>query len=111
MNEKMSYFQAKGEAFPYGKAFGCYLEENAAKNPDQLIIIYENQTYTYRQLNNIVDNLALALINLGFKKGDIIGLCLPDWPEYTIMYYACAKIGAITTPISPRYRENEFKIM
>jgi len=111
MTEKMSYFQTTGEVFPFGKTFGLYLEENTAKNPDQVIIIYEDRQYSYRQFNNIVDNLALALINLGFEKGDIIGLCLPDWPEYTIMYYACAKIGVATTPISPRYRENEFKIM
>ena len=48
---------------------------------------------------------------MGLKKGDIIGLSLPDWPEYSIMYYACAKLGMATTPISPRYREKEFALM
>lgn len=111
MSTKASYFQPMGELFPYGKTFGQYLEENSAKNPEKVIIIHEDQQYTYRSFNEAVDNLALCLIDQGFKKGDIIGLCLPDLPEYSIMYYACAKIGVATSPISPRYREKEFIMM
>ena len=81
MAEKLSYFKSKGKKVESEKTFGQYLEEKASKHPDKTLIIYEDEKYTFARFNDDVDNFALALIDMGFKKGDIIGLSLPDWPE------------------------------
>ncbi len=104
-----SYHQGLGPILPLGKTLGEYVEDLARKVPDKVVIIYRDRRITYREINATVDRLALALIDLGLKKGDKLAICLPDVPEYTFLYYACAKLGVVTSPVSPRYREREFR--
>ena len=108
---KLSYYQSPGEVFPLGRTFGDVIEKAANEIPDKVFIFYENRTITYSQLHQLTNIIALNLINKGFKKGDRLGICLPDWPEYSLIYYACAKVGIITMPVSPRYREKEFTMI
>lgn len=103
-----SYHQGLGPVQVLGTTLGEYLEDAAREVPDKVSIIYRERRITYRELNATVDNLALALIDLGLKKGDKLALCLPDLPEYTFLYYACVKLGVVTCPVSPHYREREF---
>lgn len=108
---KLSYHQGLGPIFEKGRTFGDIIEAAAKETPDKTYIYFEDIRITYRELHRLTNRIALKLLQLGFKKGDILGICLPDWPEYSLMYYACAKIGVITSPISPRYREKEFSMI
>lgn len=76
--------------------------------PDRTVMIYGERHMTFSELARQVDNLALGLLDLGLVHGDRIALCLPDVPEYTFMYYAAARLGLVSSPISVRYREQEF---
>ncbi|WHY83995.1 AMP-binding protein [Neobacillus novalis] len=105
---KVSYYHSPGEIFPLGRTFGDVIEKAAEEFPNKVFIYYEDRTITYGQLHKYTNVIALNLIKNGFKKGDRLGICLPDWPEYSLIYYACAKTGIITMPVSPRYREKEF---
>ena len=57
---------------------GNLLSRNARYNPDKPALIFENQSYTYGQLNRNVNQLANALLDQGICKGDKIATLLPN---------------------------------
>ena len=71
-------------------------------------IFYGNKI-SYKELRRRVDTLATALSSLGIQKGDRVGLLLLNSPEYLVSFFACIKIGAVVTPISPVYVSSEIK--
>ena len=67
-------------------------------------ILYEKedgstQAWTYQRLAEEVDALANGLRAIGCKRGDVIGLYLPNMPEAFAAFLAIAKIGAIVLPL------------
>ena len=63
--------------------------------------------WTYRALHRDVLALAHGLLRLGIGKGDRVGIWAPNCPEWTLLQYATAEIGAILVPINPAYRADE----
>lgn len=102
-----SYCQVLGINQTKGRTFGQMLQEMAERYPEHTAIIFQNQQYTYREFQAVVDSFALALFDLGLTRGDKLGLLLPDWPEYSIALYACAKMGVVVSPMNPIYRRME----
>lgn len=88
-----------------------YLHAAVAEAPDKVAIIDRKSRYTYKELNRLVDRAALGLQQLGVKKGDVVSLQLPNWNEFIILHYAITRIGAITNPLIPIYREREIGYM
>lgn len=62
---------------------------------------------TYGELATLVDRFAAALQRLGVKKGDRVGIFLPNCPQFVIAYYAIARIGGIVVPFNPLYAARE----
>lgn len=56
-------------------------------------------TVSFSEMSRIVDNIALRLVDMGFKKQDRIAVMLPNWVEFFYMHYAIEKIGAIIVPL------------
>src|SRR4030042_273983 len=102
-----SYCQTLGVQWTKGKTFGDMLQETSQRYPDRTAIVFQDQRYTYRELQRAVDSFAPALMDLGLRRGDKLGLLLPDWPEYSIALYACAHLGVIVSPMNPLYRKME----
>lgn len=88
-----------------------YLNEAIAKHPDKLAIIDKKSRYTYGELGKVVDRVALGLLSLGLGKGDVISIQLPNWNEFIILHYAATRIGAVTNPLIPIYRDREIGYM
>jgi fatty-acyl-CoA synthase len=65
------------------------------------------QRWTYAELHRDVLALAHGLLRLGIGKGDRVGILAPNCPEWTLLQYATAEIGAILVPINPAYRTGE----
>jgi fatty-acyl-CoA synthase len=63
--------------------------------------------WTYRQLAEEVNALAGGLLDAGIAKGDRVGIWSPNCPEWTMLQFATAKIGAILVTINPAYRVHE----
>lgn len=63
----------------------------------------ESRTLTYSELSQEVGKVANALINLGLRKGDPIGLFLPMTPEVVISLLAIAQIGGVILPLFSGY--------
>jgi cyclohexanecarboxylate-CoA ligase len=88
-----------------------YLNDAIAKFPDKIAIIDKRSRYTYRELGKMVDRVALGMLELGLGKGDVISIQLPNWNEFIILHYAATRIGAITNPLIPIYRDREISYM
>ena len=84
-----------------------YLDRTAREFPDRPAIDFFGNKINYSELGTSVDRVASGFQKLGFKKGDHIGLCLPNIPYYTICYFAILKIGGVVVNYNPLYTEQE----
>ncbi|MCM3594879.1 long-chain fatty acid--CoA ligase [Metabacillus idriensis] len=83
------------------------LEKTAERYGGQTAILFEDLEITYMELKNKVDRLAGKWNEMGFKKGDRIGLMLANHPDYVISYYAAHALGLIVVQINPMYTARE----
>jgi cyclohexanecarboxylate-CoA ligase len=67
--------------------------------------------FTYRELSNMADRVAIGLTQLGVGKSDIVACQLPNWWQFTITYLACSRIGAVMNPLMHIFRERELSFM
>ena len=65
--------------------------------------------HSYRQLKEAVDRFATALHALGVRKGDRVGLMLPNTPQFVIGFFAALRLGATVVNINPTYTPRELK--
>lgn len=88
-----------------------YLNDAIVKHPDKMAIIDKKSSFTYKQLGKLVDRIALGLLHIGLGKGDVVSFQLPNWNEFIILHYAVTRIGAISNPLIPIYRDREIGYM
>jgi cyclohexanecarboxylate-CoA ligase len=67
--------------------------------------------FTYRELSAIADRIAIGLTRLGVVRNDIVACQLPNWWQFTVMYLACSRIGAVINPLMHIFRERELSFM
>ncbi|MBN1256028.1 MAG: long-chain-fatty-acid--CoA ligase [Deltaproteobacteria bacterium] len=79
--------------------------------PDRDCIVFEDKRFTYAQINERVNQLAHALINLGVAKGDRVGVLAVNCNQYVEAYFASAKVGAIFVPLNFRAKAEELNYM
>lgn len=79
---------------------GVAFENCVEANPDGLALIFEDQRFTYKQLNERVNQLSNYLIEHDLQKGDCVGIFIENRPELLISVLACAKIGAISAMLN-----------
>ena len=88
-------------------SLGDFYETQRARHKNRNVMWFLETWMTYEEAGQYIDRLATALYDLGFRKGDCIAFLLPNSFQYVISYYACAKIGAISTGINPTYKPLE----
>ena len=84
-----------------------FLIDTAHRIPDHPAIRYKGEVLTYGQMNRRVDSLAHGLTRLGIGPKDVCILMMPSSPDWTLVYYALAKMGALVVPVNPLYRQGE----
>ncbi|MDC5698256.1 AMP-binding protein [Intrasporangium calvum] len=91
------------------QTIGDNLDATAARFPDReaLVDVTQGRRWTYAALLADVEQLARALLALGVKTGDRVGIWAPNCSEWTLVQYATAKMGAILVNINPAYRAHE----
>ena len=88
-----------------------YLDDAVAARPHHVASIDSAGQLTYAQLADQVDVAAYALDAAGIGPGDVIGIQLPNWNEWLITHLAALRVGAITNPLIPIYRDREIGFM
>jgi long-chain acyl-CoA synthetase len=84
-----------------------FLEEAARKYPDRACTIFKGAVISYREMNAQSDRMAAALVEMGVKKGDRVGIFMPNTPQFVIAYYGILKAGAAVVAINPTYPVDE----
>ena len=82
---------------------------SASRNPDGDIIRYFGGRITTRELDELSDAFAAALLHLGLSAGDRVALYLQNVPQFVIGLVATWKAGAIAVPVNPMYRARELE--
>lgn len=84
-----------------------FLEESARKYPDRACTIFKGAVVTYKEMNEITDHIAAALAAMGVKKGDRVGIFMPNTPQFVMAYYGILKAGGVVVATNPLYTPPE----
>ena len=106
---ELSYVSGLATEPLLGQTIGENLASTVAQFGDReaLVDVPTGRRWTYRQLADDVESVALALLALGINKGDRVGIWAPNLPEWVLVQFATARIGAILVNINPAYRSHE----
>ncbi len=113
MTEHRPWFASYPEGVPHTRApypeksLFSVLEDTARTFPDRPALAWFGKHLSYRELLREVERFSAALASLGVKKGDRVGLVLPNCPQYVIAYYATIRIGAVIVGNNPLYTQRE----
>lgn len=85
-----------------------YWQQTARAMPEKIAVVDNHgASYTYSALDHAASCLANWMLAKGIESGDRIAFQLPGWCEFTVIYLACLKIGAVSVPLLPSWREAE----
>ncbi|HDN1457194.1 TPA: medium-chain fatty-acid--CoA ligase [Escherichia coli] len=85
-----------------------YWQQTARAMPDKIAVVDNHgASYAYSALDHAASCLANWMLAKGIESGDRIAFQLPGWCEFTVIYLACLKIGAVSVPLLPSWREAE----
>ncbi len=94
-----------------GLTLGEMLNNIVAKYPDNdaVVSVHQDVRWSYREFLEKTDLAARALMGLGVRKGDRVGIWAMNYAEWILIQFATAKMGAIMVNINPAYRTHEFE--
>jgi long-chain acyl-CoA synthetase len=87
------------------------LERSAFYFHDRPAISEDGLEISYAMLNEQANRVATALIKLGIKPGDHLGLCAPNSPDWLIFYFGVLKAGAVAVTLSSLLSKDEFCLL
>ena len=92
-----------------GLTIGQVLAETCRRNPDQQAVIFPHAGVirSWREFGQDVDATARALLALGIKKGEHVAVWATNVPQWVLLQFATARIGAVMVTINPAYRPHE----
>lgn len=90
-----------------GITYGDMLDKAADVYPNKEAVVDTAVRWTYAQLREKANRLAVSLMELGIKKYDRVIIQLPNWIEFTCTFFALQKIGAIVVLSIARHAQQE----
>lgn len=79
---------------------GAVLRDRAAVRPDHPFVVCDDERLTYGEADRRSRELARGLLGVGVGRAAHVGLCFPTGTDFVVGWLACARIGAVTVPIS-----------
>ncbi len=86
---------------------GLLLSKSAVVYPEKLSIVYGEDETTYEHLNNRVNGLVNALLELGVKHGECVATWQSNCPQLIESLFACFKTGIVSVPMNARLHPRE----
>ncbi|MBC1194395.1 non-ribosomal peptide synthase/polyketide synthase [Microcystis aeruginosa BLCCF158] len=97
--------------YSYNKCIHQLIEEQAARTPDGVAVVFENQQLTYAELNSRANQLAHYLRSLGVETEVIVGLCVERSLEMIVALIGILKAGGAYLPLDPEYPPARLQFM
>ena len=94
-----------------------YLAEALDRDPSAPAIVgFESEAekvhrLSYADVDRLSRRFAVTLVELGIAPGEVVSLQLPNWWQFTVLHLACLRVGAITNPLMPIFREAQLRYM
>ena len=92
-----------------GLTIGAALRRAAKRQPDREALVFSQAGFraTYAEYDARVDEVARSLLALNIRRGDHIAVWATNWPEWTLLFMAASRIGAVLVTVNPAYRTHE----
>ena len=84
-----------------------FFDEAVRTIPERACTVFRDQVIDYGQMGDLVNRLAVGLERMGLKKGERVGVMLPNLPQFVLAYYAILKAGGVVAAINPQYKARE----
>lgn len=93
------------------ETIGSMLERQVDQFGKKEAVVYskENIRCTFEQFNNEVNRVAKALLGLGVTKGENVAVWATNVPEWLLLQFATAKVGAVLVTINTNYQSSELE--
>jgi len=90
---------------------GGLLKDTARRFPDHDALVYPDRglRHTYREFDALTDRVARGLLALGVKKGDHVAIWATNVPEWVVLQFATAKVGAVLVTVNTNYKSTELE--
>lgn len=101
----------------HDRTINLYVDASQAACPDRRALTAvradtgEARDFTYHALATLADRIAIGLARLGIGRNDVVAVQLPNWWQFSLLYLACSRIGAVINPLMPIFRERELGFM
>lgn len=95
--------------YPHSQCVYELFERQARRTPDKTALIFADKRYTYQQLDELSNGLAVSMRGLGIRQGDMVAVLLNRDEKVVLAQLAVLKIGAVFIPIDSRYPEERIK--
>nr|MDO8100803.1 long-chain fatty acid--CoA ligase [Candidatus Njordarchaeota archaeon] len=83
---------------------------NAATDfPDRVGLNFMGRKWTFKQSVEEMERFATALSDLGVKKGDVVAIALPNFPQFYAAYFGTLRVGGIVVSLNPTLTPPEFE--
>jgi len=86
-----------------------FLETSAKTYPDRPCSIFKGHAVTYAEMDDLSDRLAAALAKMGVRKGDPVGIFMPNSAQFVMAFYAILKAGGVVVATNPLYSPREIE--
>ncbi len=90
---------------------GGLLEDVTRRFPGNDALVYPGLglRYSYKEFDLLTDRVAKGLINLGIQKGDNVAIWATNVPEWVVLQFATAKVGAVLVTVNTNYKSTELE--
>ena len=84
-------------------------DQTVASAPEQPALITKQRRFSFAEFKDASDALAAGLLGAGIGRGDLVGVQLPNWPEFAFLQIALSRIGAVIQPTHLVFGEREVR--
>ena len=86
-----------------------FLKESTRKYPDRACTIFKGAEISFKEMSDLTDRIAAAITSLGVKKGDRVGIFMPNTPQFVMVFFGILKAGGVVVATNPLYTPPEIE--
>jgi len=86
-----------------------FLEESARKYPNRACTIFKGAVISFKEMDAATNRIAAMLVELGIKKGDRVGIFMPNSPQFVMIFFGILKAGGVVVATNPLYTAPEIE--